>query len=136
VSSVIVFDSSIFIDQLRAGRHTTRIQAVTGLIRTSVVVLAELWRGATTAAEHKFLRALEGNHQVLATTVKNWIRSGQLLAKIRTENGFSAEKVRDLHFDVLIALTAHSYGARLITSNRADFELIRKYIPVQLEIWQ
>jgi predicted nucleic acid-binding protein len=136
VSSVIVFDTSIFIDQLRTGRHTTRIQAVTGLIRTSVVVLAELWRGATTAAEHKFLHALERNHQVLATTVKNWVRSGQLLARIRTEKGFSPEKLRDLHFDVLIALTAHSYGARLITSNRADFELIRKYVPVHLEIWQ
>jgi predicted nucleic acid-binding protein len=136
VSSVIVFDTSIFIDQLRTGRHTARIQAVTGLIRTSVVVLAELWRGATTNVEHKFLHALERNHQVLATTVKNWVRSGQLLARIRTEKGFSPEKLRDLHFDVLIALTVHSYGARLITSSRADFELIRKYIPVQLEIWQ
>jgi predicted nucleic acid-binding protein len=136
VSSVIVFDSSIFIDQLRAGRHTARIQSVTGLIRTSVVVLAELWRGAKTVAEHKFLHALERNHQVLAATVKDWVRSGQLLARIRTEKGFSPAKLRDLHFDVLIALTAHSYGARLITSNRADFELIRKYISVQLEIWQ
>jgi predicted nucleic acid-binding protein len=125
VSSVIVFDTSIFIDQLRTGRHTARIQAVTGLIRTSVVVLAELWRGATTNVEHKFLHALERNHQVLATTVKNWVRSGQLLARIRIEKGFSPEKLRDLHFD-----------ARLITSNRADFELIRKYIPVQLEIWR
>jgi predicted nucleic acid-binding protein len=100
------------------------------------VVLAELWRGATTAAEHKFLHALERNHQVLATTVKNWVRSGQLLARIRTEKGFSPAKLRDLHFDVLITLTAHSFGARLITSNRVDFELIREYIPLQLEIWQ
>jgi len=43
--------------------------------------------------------------------------------------------LRDLHFDVLIALTARSYGARLITSNRADFELISSYKKVDLEIW-
>jgi predicted nucleic acid-binding protein len=54
---------------------------------------------------------------------------------MRTEKGFSPEKLRDLHFDVLIALTAQSNGARLITSNVADFQLIGKYVPLKLEIW-
>ena len=49
--------------------------------------------------------------------------------------GFEPDKLRDLHFDVLIALTARSHGARLITSNRADFELIRKYHDYRLEVW-
>jgi predicted nucleic acid-binding protein len=48
---------------------------------------------------------------------------------------FSPEKLRDLHFDVLIALTARNYGATIITSNRADFELIRRYKEFYLEIW-
>jgi len=135
VSSFVIFDTSIFIDQLRIGRHLDRIQAVTGLMRTSAVVLAELWRGATTPAERRILRALEKNHPVLVPTLKNWLESGQVLSKIRTEKGFGAEKLRDLHFDVLIALTARSYGSRLITSNRADFELIAGHIPVRLEIW-
>jgi predicted nucleic acid-binding protein len=43
--------------------------------------------------------------------------------------------LRDLHFDVLIALTARSHGARLITSNRADFELINSYRRIHLEMW-
>ena len=67
--------------------------------------------------------------------MKNWLESGQILSKIRTDKGFLPEKLRDLHFDVLIALTALSYGARLITSNRADFELIATHVPLQLEIW-
>jgi len=45
------------------------------------------------------------------------------------------EKVRDLHFDLLIALTARSHGARLITSNRPDFEMIRSHCQFKLEIW-
>jgi predicted nucleic acid-binding protein len=45
------------------------------------------------------------------------------------------DKLRDLHFDVLIALTARSHGARLVTSNRSDFELIDRYRRLQLEIW-
>jgi len=44
-------------------------------------------------------------------------------------------KLRDLHFHVLIALTARSYTARLVTSNRSDFEMLNRYRRVQLEIW-
>jgi predicted nucleic acid-binding protein len=40
-----------------------------------------------------------------------------------------------LHFDVLIALTARSHGARLVTTNRTDFELIREYRDFKLEVW-
>ncbi len=135
MSSLVIFDTSVFIDQLRTGRHQERIHAVAGLLRTSAVVLSELWRGTTAAAERKFLRTLERNHPVFVPTTKNWLESGQILSKIRTNRGFVPEKLRDLHFDVLIALTARSYGARLITSNRADFELIAAYTSVQLEIW-
>lgn len=135
MSSFVVFDTSIFVDQLRTNRHQDRIQAVSGLIRTSAVVLAELWRGATLASEKHFLRALQRNHPVLVPTASNWIDSGNLLAKIRLAKGLSSDKLRELHFDVLIALSARAIGARLITSNRRDFELIANYVRVQLEIW-
>ena len=135
MSSFVIFDTSVFIDHLRTGCHRERIESVSGLIRTSSVVLAELWRGATMPAEKAFLNELEKNHPVLTPTEKNWLESGQILGKMRAEKGFSPEKLRDLHFDVLIALTARSHGARLITSNRADFELIRNYREFQLEIW-
>ena len=99
------------------------------------MVLAELWRGATTIDERRFLETLARNHPILPPTERNWIESGQILAKIRVSSGFRAEKLRDLHFDVLIALTARSYGARLITANRADFELIAHHRKFDLEIW-
>jgi predicted nucleic acid-binding protein len=135
VSNLLIFDTSVFIDHLRTGRHQHRIASVTGLIRTSSVVLAELWRGATKPAEHEFLQALEKNHPVLVPTARNWRESGQILGKIHEDKGFTPDKLRDLHFDVLIALTARSHGARLITSNRADFEMIHSYRRFHLEIW-
>jgi predicted nucleic acid-binding protein len=135
VSNLVIFDTSVFIDHLRTGCHQVRIDAVSGLIRTSSVVLAELWRGATKPAEHTFLRALERNHPVLTPTEKNWHESGQLLGKMRVDKGFTPEKLRDLHFDLLIALTARTVGARLITSNRGDFELIKSYRDFHLEVW-
>jgi predicted nucleic acid-binding protein len=135
VSNLVIFDTSIFIDHLRTGCHQDRIDTISGLIRTSSVVLAELWRGATKLAEISFLKDLEKNHPVLSPTEKNWLESGQLLGRMRADKGYSPEKLRDLHFDVLIALSARSHGARLISSNRGDFEIIRGYRDFVLEVW-
>jgi predicted nucleic acid-binding protein len=132
---LVIFDSSIIIDDLRLPRHRERLQSVTGAVRMSSVVLAELWRGAQTPADRKFLSALARNHPVLTPTQKNWMESGELLAKIRADQAFEPHKLRDLHFDVLIALTARSHGARLITTNRKDFELISQYRQIKLEVW-
>jgi predicted nucleic acid-binding protein len=132
---MVILDSSIFVDDLRTGRHGERITSLEELVRTSSVVLAELWRGATTRAEQRFLHELEDNYPVFTPTELNWIESGRILMQIQLDHGFRSQKLRDLHFDVLIALTARSHGARLITSNRADFELIREYRNFKLEVW-
>ena len=135
MSNLVVFDTSIFIDHLRSGRHQQRIAATRGLVRNSAVVLSELSRGATKPAEREFVERLAHNHPILTPTENNWLESGRLLSKIHADKGFHPEKLRDLHFDLLIALTARSAGARLITSNRADFELIASYRKLQLEVW-
>jgi predicted nucleic acid-binding protein len=139
MSDVVIFDTSVLVDEARTGRHRKRIESVDGLVRASSVVLAELLRGVTGPAERKFLRAflriLAKNHPVLTPTQNNWLESGEILADIRADQGFESHKLRDLHFDVLIALTVRSHGARLITTNRADFELISRYRQIKLEVW-
>lgn len=135
MSDLVIFDTSVLVDDLRTARHQERIRSVSGLIRTSAVVLAELRRGATLAAEREFLHALAKNHPILVPTEENWLDSGQILGKIRASRGFGSHKLRDLHFDVLIALTARSNGARLITTNRTDFELIHGFRKFRFEIW-
>jgi predicted nucleic acid-binding protein len=135
MSDLILFDTSVLVDSLRTGRFLDRIDTVRGLIRASSVVLSELWRGAVKPAERRLLLELQKNCPILTPTTRNWLESGQILAQIRAGNGATAEKMRDLHFDVLIALTARSHGARLITANRADFELIARYRPFKLEVW-
>jgi len=135
MSDVVIFDTSVLVDEARTGRHRKRIESVEGVIRLSSVVLAELLRGGAGPSEHKFLRTLARNHPVLTPTRENWLESGEILAKIRADQGFQPHKLRHLHFDVLIALTARSHGARLITTNRADFELITQYRQIKLEVW-
>ncbi len=132
---IFILDSSVIIDDLRTLRHQERIQSVIGVIRTSSVVLAELWRGVAKPSDREFLRILARNHPILTPTENNWIESGEILARIRADRGFAPAKLRDLHFDVLIALSARSHGARLITTNRTDFELIKSYREFELEVW-
>lgn len=136
MSEFVIFDTSVLVDEIRTGRFKQKFSSVTGLVRTSSVVLAELWRGASDPNEREFLRTLGKNHPVLTPTEKNWTESGQLLAEIRAKQGFTPGKLRDLHFDVLIALTARSHGARLVTSNRSDFELIHRCRKFKLEVWE
>jgi predicted nucleic acid-binding protein len=135
LTDLVILDSAIIIDDLRSPRHRERLQSLIGAVRVSSVVLAELWRGAQTPADRKFLVALAKNHPVLTPTRNNWLESGEVLAKIRADQGFEPHKLRDLHFDVLIALTARSHGARLVTTNRKDFELINRYRQIKLEVW-
>ncbi|MBI5418845.1 MAG: PIN domain-containing protein [Deltaproteobacteria bacterium] len=132
---IILFDTSVFIDHLRTGRHQERIATVTGRIRHSTVVLAELLRGAKKPAERDFVEALARNSLLLTPSEGAWLESGRLLTRLSAEKGFSPEKLRDLHFDVLIVLTALSHGATVISSNRTDFEMIRRYKRFELEIW-
>lgn len=134
-TDLIVFDTSVFIDQLRTNKYEYRFLNLKGLIRCSSVVLSELARGATSEVEKDFIKRLAKNHPVITPSEKNWIDSGDMLARINADKGFLPEKLRSLHFDMLIALSARNYGATVITSNRSDFELIREYKEFRLEIW-
>jgi predicted nucleic acid-binding protein len=134
-NEIVIFDTSILIDNQRTACHSERIAACPGRIRNSSVVLAELWRGATVKAERHFVQALQESRPALTPTENNWLESGRVLTKIRADRGFHPHKLRDLHFDLLIAFTARTHGARLISSNRDDFELIREYREFRLEIW-
>jgi predicted nucleic acid-binding protein len=135
MSETAVFDTSVLIDQIRTDRHRERILDLKFVIRNCSIVLAELQRGASSAVDRKVIDALAKNHPILTPSEKDWLESGRALAKIREDKGFEPAKLRGLHFDVLIALTVRSCGGRLITSNRADFELIREYREFKLEVW-
>ena len=135
MSRSAIFDTCILIDQFRSDRYRDRVPGVLGPIRLFSVVLAELARAVTTERDAKILGALTKELKLLTPTEQNWVESGEMLARMCADLGFQAGKLRDLHFDVLIALTARSNGACLITSNKIDFELIRSYRDFELEVW-
>ena len=116
-----LLDTAIYIENFRSGRFTFRLLQSPFIIRCSSVVLHELLRGARTATERKFVFELSRQCQVLTPTEQQWLKAAEILNRIRRREHYEAAKVRELAFDVLIALFARSIVASVITTNHADF---------------
>ncbi len=95
-------------------------------------MLHELLRGARTATERKFVLELSQRCQVLTPTEQQWLKSAEILHRLRRQEHYEAAKLRDLAFDVLITLSARSIGARVITTNHEDFRAIQQELPFHL----
>lgn len=130
-----LLDTAIYIENFRSGRFTFRLLQSPFIIRCSSVVLHELLRGARTATERKFVFELSRQCQVLTPTEQQWLKAAEILNRLRRREHYEAVKVRELAFDVLIALSARSIGASVITTNHADFETIQREVPFHLLSW-
>jgi predicted nucleic acid-binding protein len=132
---VAIVDTSVYVELIRYGRFKDQLLALPNLIRNSAVVLSELRRGATLPRERRWIDELEAQHQVFFPGSWEWRRSGELLERLRRKRGYDARKLRELHFDALIALTARTVGALVITCNGDDFEELRREEPFDLLVW-
>jgi predicted nucleic acid-binding protein len=130
-----LLDTAIYIENFRSGRFTFRLLQSPFIIRCSSVVLHELLRGARTATERKFVFELSRQCQVLTPTEQQWLKAAEILNRLKRREHYEAVKVRELAFDVLIALSARSIGASVITTNHADFQAIQREVPFHLLCW-
>ncbi len=134
--SPAILDTSVYIENFRNGRFTQQILASPFLFRGSSVVIHELLRGAQTATEQAFARDLAANLRLTTPTAKDWQDSATIVARLAAKKGYEKRKIQELSFDVLIALTARSIGATVITLNRRDFIDIQQYRRFQLLCWE
>ena len=122
-----VIDTSVYIENFRSGRFTQRIADSPFLFRGISVVIHELLRGAKQTEEREFALDLAANLRLYTPTEQMWLDSGDIVARIAAGKGYEKRKIQELSSDVLIALTARSVGATVITLNTEDFEDIRRY---------
>jgi predicted nucleic acid-binding protein len=134
-ANLAILDTSIYIDNLRSGRFKQEILDLKFVVRCSAVVLAELSRGARSRPMKRFVDDLTKNLRIIAPNEREWIQSGRIVNRIATAKGYDIHKTRELHFDVLIALTARRIGAYLITCNGDDFTAVREYLDFNLVCW-
>jgi predicted nucleic acid-binding protein len=134
-ASLAMFDTSVYIDNLRSGRFKQEILDLKFVVRCSAVVLAELSRGARSKEMKRFVDDLAKNLRVIALNEREWVESGRIVNRIVAAKGFDIHKTREIHFDVLIALTARRIGAHLITCNVEDFAAVRDFVDFSLLCW-
>jgi predicted nucleic acid-binding protein len=126
----------VYIELFRYGHFRERLGRLPYLLRNCAVVLSELRRGAVGRREGRWIDELESNARVFSPGVREWRRSGEILAALREKKGYEARKLRDLHFDTLTALTARATGATVITCDGDDFAEIRRFETFELEVWR
>jgi len=82
----------------------------------------------------KFVRQTEKTGRIVSPTFWDWKETGRILAEIGRHEPAQRTRIHRLVNDVLLAMTAIQIGATLITWNRDDFALIRRYKRFFLEI--
>ena len=131
-----ILDTSVYVENFRTGRFASPLLRSSFVIRCSAVVLHELLRGARPGLERRFVIDLMNRCQILTPTQAQWIQAADILSAMRKREHFEAMKLRELAFDVLIALSARSIGATVITCNTSDFQAIRRHLSFPLICWQ
>ena len=132
---VAILDTTIYIHNFRTGKYENRLLQLNFVVRASAVVLAELSRGARTKEELNYVQTLSKNLKVITPAESDWLKSGEIVRSLGIQESWEIHKIREIHFDVLIALTARKAGAALITNNVDDFRAIRNFIPFRLIEW-
>ena len=132
----IVLDTNVYIDWLNRGLHET-VMLGPGLVRyLSAVVVMELRAGVSRRASRDAVDALTRGYRsagrLVAPSSEVFERAGAVLRKLK----LAGHNVRDASLcnDVLIALTARSIGATVVTANAADFAAIRQVEPFAFEL--
>src|SRR5574337_1448966 len=109
--NVAILDTSVYIENFRTGRFTLTLLRAPWIVRCSAVVLHELRRGARTPPETRFVGELARKVRILTPTERHWLESAEILSRMGAKKGYDANKLKDLAFDTLIALSARDSGA-------------------------
>jgi predicted nucleic acid-binding protein len=128
-------DTSVYIENFRTGHYTRTIADSPYLFRSISVFIHELLRGAKRPEEREFALDLANNLRLYTPTERIWQDSGDIVARLASAKNYEKRKIQELSFADLIALSAHSIGATVITLNQNDFEDIKRYRRFRLISW-
>ncbi|MEW6409322.1 MAG: type II toxin-antitoxin system VapC family toxin [Nitrospirota bacterium] len=130
-------DTSFLIEHFRTGNVQKIFLEVNRNYKIvfNSVVLMELFSGAYEKKDRRLVEYIRDNFEVITPTENEWYKAGDVLMKLRRDKKVDPLRIKCLLTDVLIALSARSTGALLITKDEKDFKLIHevtdfKYIAV------
>ncbi len=131
--SKYIIDTDLYIELIRTGRYHDIIAEVyaheTPNIYFSSVVAQELLSGVLSEKGKKnvetLFRPFEKAGRIVTPGYTVWKEAGEALSILRRKKPQLKSKLSRMVNDTLIAMSARSIGATVITSNSADFEAIR-----------
>ena len=125
----VLLDTNVYIDWLNRGDHDA-VMVGPGFVRyLSAVVVMELRAGVSNRAScdavDALTRAYRSAGRLVSPSSDVFERAGAVLRKLK----FAGRDVRhaSLCSDVLIALTARSIGATVVTTNVSDLAAIQRF---------
>ncbi len=130
-----IFDSNVYIGHWERGLYEEVLADIEKayIVRHSAVVLSELRRGARTRKAELLVEMLfKQAHIQWEPTRQHWWEAGEVIRKVGDTHTWDKNKRRAFQNDTLIALTARSYGATVVTSNREDFHLLAREVGVSV----
>lgn len=134
----VVIDTNIYIDWFNAGRHEDVLFRRDAVKHLSAVVLMELRAGAFHSRDHRLVRRVESAFEragrILVPSRAVFAEAGDALRRLRAKQGFRLDTSHSIVNDVLIALSARSIGATVVTQNEADYRAIQAVRPFELVI--
>lgn len=131
-----LIDSGLYIELLRTGRYHDIIADIyareTPNIFFSSVVAQELFSGVINEIGRKNVESIvtpfEKTGRIVTPGYAVWKETGQVLSRLRAEKPQIRSKLSLMINDTLIALSAKSIGAFVVTLNSSDFKAIKSVV--------
>lgn len=134
----VVIDTNIYVDWLNKGQHEAILFRREAVKHLSAVVLMELSAGAFSARDRRLVREVTSAFakvgRILVPPVTIYEEAGDVLRRLQESRGYTMASAYGLANDVLIALSARSIGATVITQNERDFVAIQTIRPFKLAL--
>jgi predicted nucleic acid-binding protein len=134
----LVIDTNVYVDWLNRGRHEGVLFERGAVKYLSAVVLMELRAGAFRAADRRILGRLEAAFEragrILTPSRAVFAEAGDTLRRLQAAAGRRIGGGHSIANDVLIALSARSIGATVVTQNERDYRAIERIRPFRLTI--
>lgn len=126
----VVIDTNVYVDWLNSRRHEEVLFQPETVKFLSAVVVLELYAGAFSAVDRKILgqitRMMKKAGRILVPSWPIYRDAGNVLRELQVLRGYNPGKSGSLSNDVLIALSARSIGATVVTQNGKDFLAIQE----------
>jgi len=134
----VVIDTNIYIDWFNAGRDEDVLFQRDAVKHLSAVVLVELRAGACAVRDRRLVQRVESAFEkagrILLPSRRVFAEAGDVLRRLQARRGFQLATSHSIVNDVLIALSARSIGATVVTQNGNHYRAIQSVSSFQLVV--